>query len=141
MPEWLNASDVIHFHRALIEEFGGLHGIRDLGALESALARPINLVAYEPESPIHALAASYGFGFAKNHVFNDGNKRISLTMIDVFLVLNGMQLIAEEVEAVCIIRDVATGELDEAGLAAWIQENSGPFELEQNSLPEDLGSE
>lgn len=130
MPEWLDASDVIHFHRALIEEFGGLHGIRDQGALESTLARPINLIGYEPETPIHELAASYGFGFAKNHVFNDGNKRISLTVIDIFLVLNGMQLVAEEVEAVCVIKDVATSALEEADLAVWIRENSGPFDLD-----------
>ncbi|MFT5140795.1 MAG: death-on-curing protein [Rhodothermales bacterium] len=130
MPEWLVASDVIHFHRALIEEFGDLHGIRDPGALESTLARPINLIAYEPKTPIHELAASYGFGFAKNHVFNDGNKRISLTVIDVFLALNGMELIAEEVEAVCVIKDVATSTMDEADLAAWIKERSGPFDLD-----------
>jgi death-on-curing protein len=130
MPEWLNAKDVRHFHRALIEEFGGLHGIRDEGALESTLARPINLVAYEPETPIHELAASYGFGFVKNHVFNDGNKRISLTVINVFLILNGMQLVAEEVEAVCVIKDVATGEMDETDLAIWILNNSNEFDID-----------
>ena len=130
MPEWLDASDVIHFHRALIEEFGGLHGIRDQGALESTLARPINLIAYEPNTPIHELAASYGFGFVKNHVFNDGNKRISLTVMDVFFALNGMQLVAEEVEAVCVIKDVATSTMDETDLAAWIKKRSGPFDLD-----------
>jgi death-on-curing protein len=129
-PEWLKASDVKYFHRSLIEEFGGLHGIRDEGALESTLARPINLVGYEPETPIHELAASYGFGFAKNHVFNDGNKRISLTVINVFLLLNGMQLVAEEVEAVCVIKDVVTGEVDEAGLAAWICDNSNEYDID-----------
>jgi len=132
MPEWLEVSEVKHFHRALIEEFGGLHGIRDEGALESTLARPINLVSYEPETPIHELAASYGFGFAKNHVFNDGNKRISLTVIGVFLLLNGRQLDAEEVEAVCVITDVAAGEMDEASLAAWILNNSNEYDLEAN---------
>ena len=130
MPEWLNVSDVKYFHRSLIEEFGGLHGIRDEGAMESTLARPINLISYEPETPIHELAASYGFGFAKNHVFNDGNIRISLTVIDVFLMLNGMQLVAEEVESVCVIRDLATGEMDEASLADWICDNSNEYDLD-----------
>ena len=130
MTEWLNAKDVRHFHGALIEEFGGLHGIRDEGALESTLPRPINLVAYQAETPIHELAASYGFGFVKNHVFNDGNKRISLTVINVFLILNGMQLVAEEVEAVCVIKDVATGEMDEADLATWILNNANEFDLD-----------
>ena len=131
MPEWLSASDVKYFHLSLIEEFGGLHGIRDEGALESTMARPINLIGYKPETPIHELAASYGFGFAKNHVFNDGNKRISLTVIDVFLMLNGMQLVAEEVEAVCVIKDIATGEMDEASLADWIYDNSNEYDLVQ----------
>ena len=130
MPEWLEASDVKYFHRSLIEEFGGLHGIRDEGALESTLARPVNLVGYEPETPIHELAASYGFGFAKNHVFNDGNKRISMTVINVFLLLNGMQLVAEEVEAVCAIKDAITGEVDEAGLAAWICDTSNGYDID-----------
>lgn len=130
MPEWVNASDVRHFHRALIEEFGGLHGIRDEGALESTLARPIHLVAYKPETPIHELAASYGFGFAKNHVFNDGNKRITLTVINVFLILNGMQLVAEEVEVVYVINELATGEMDEAGLATWILNNSNEYDMD-----------
>lgn len=132
MPEWLEASDVKLFHQTLIEEFGGLHGIRDEGALESTLARPINLLGYEPETPINELAASYGFGFAKNHIFNDGNKRISLTVIDVFLSLNGKQLIAEEVEAVFVIRDVAAGKIDEATLAAWILDNSIDFDLDSS---------
>ena len=79
---------------------------------------------------LHELAASYGFGFVKNHVFNDGNKRISLTVINVFLILNGMQLVAEEVEAVCVIKDVATGEMDEAGLAIWILNNSNEFDID-----------
>jgi len=130
MPQWLDAKDVVYFQRLLIDEHGGLHGIRDLGALESTLARPINLIAYEPSASIFELAASYGFGFVKNHVFNDGNKRISLVSIDVFLQINGYQLMAEEIDAVCTIRDVATGALDESQLTSWINANASPFELD-----------
>ena len=130
MPEWLSAREVIYFHRMLIEEHGGLHGIRDEGALESTLARPINLLSYEPETPLHKLAASYGFGFAKNHIFNDGNKRISLAIMDIFLRINGMQLVAQEVDAVCVILDLATGSMQETDLANWIRENSAPFNLD-----------
>ena len=129
MPEWLNASDVSYFHRMLIDEHGGLHGVRDEGALESTLTRPVHLLNHEPEAAIHELAASYGCGFEKNHVFNDGNKRISLAVIDTFLRINGMQLIAEEVDAVCVIRDVATGAIEEVDLGNWIRENSIPFDL------------
>ena len=77
------------------------------------------------------LAACYGFGFAKNHVFNDGNKRISLVSIDVFLQINGFQLVAEEIDAVCTIRDVATGALNESQLRSWIKARSSTFELDK----------
>jgi len=130
MPEWLNASDVIYFHQMLIDEHGGPHGIRDKGALESTLARPIHLLNYKPDASLYELAASHGFGFVKNHVFNDGNKRISLAVIDIFLRINGRKLDAEEVDAVCVIKDVATDAMTESDLANWIKENSLPFDID-----------
>jgi death-on-curing protein len=130
LPEWLEKRDVVHFQRLLHEEHGGLHGIRDEGALESTLARPQQLLHYQADATIFELAASYGHGFAKNHVFLDGNKRISLTSIDIFLQLNGFQLEAEEVDAVLTIRDVASGALNESELATWIKENSDRFDLD-----------
>ena len=129
MPEWLELGDIVYFQRLLINEHGGLHGIRDEGALESTLARPQQLLNYEPNASIYEMAASYGYGFAKNHVFNDGNKRVSLVCIDIFLQINGLQLIAKEEDAVLTIRDLAAGLLDEAGLSGWIEENSKPFDL------------
>ena len=129
MPEWLEVGDIVYFQRLLINEHGGLHGIRDEGALESTLARPQQLLNYEPNASIYEMAASYGYGFAKNHVFNDGNKRVSLVCIDIFLQINGLQLIAKEEDAVLTIRDLAAGLLDEAGLSGWIEENSKPFDL------------
>ncbi len=133
MPEWLEIKDVVHFHRMLIEEHGGLDGIRDEGALESTLARPAQLLHYQPDASLCDLAACYGFGFVKNHVFHDGNKRISLTSIDVFLQLNGFQLKAEEADAVLTIRDVATSVMGESELAVWIKENSSSFDLDAES--------
>jgi death-on-curing protein len=129
MPEWLEVGDIVYFQRLLVNEHGGLHGNRDKGALESTLARPQQLLHYEPNASIYELAASYGYGFAKNHVFNDGNKRISLTSIDIFLQINGLELIAEEVDAVLTIRDLAAGLLDESGLSCWIEENSNQLDL------------
>jgi len=129
MPEWLKAGDIVYFQRLLVNEHGGLHGIRDEGALESTLARPQQLLHYEPKASIYELAASYGYGFAKNHVFNDGNKRVSLASIDIFLQINGLQLIAEEVDAVLTIRDLAAGLLDESGLSCWVEDNSDFFDL------------
>ena len=128
--EWLDSEAMVYFHRMLVEEHGGLHGIRDEGALESTLARPLHLLRYQPEVSIHELAASYGYGFAKNHVFHDGNKRIALVSIDVFLQVNDHQLIAEEVDAVLTMRDVASGAMEESDLAEWISENSASFDLD-----------
>ncbi len=130
MPEWLEVKDVVHFHRMLIDEHGGLHGIRDKGALESTLARPAHLLHYNPDGSVYDLAACYGFGFAKNHVFHDGNKRIALVSIDVFLQVNDYQLIAEEVDAVLTLRDVASGTMEESELAEWIRTNSASFDLD-----------
>lgn len=130
MPEWLGVKDVVHLHRMLNEEHGGLPGIRAEGALESTLARPAQLLHYQPEVSPCDLAACYGFGLVKNHVFNDGNKRIALTSIDVFLQINGFQLEAEEADAVLTIKDVAKGLLEESELAVWIKKTSSPFDLD-----------
>ena len=129
-PEWLEKRDVILFQRMLVEEHRGLQGIRDEGSLESTLARPMQLLHYRPDASIFELAASYGHVFAKSHVFLDGNKRISLASIDIFLQINGFQLTAEEADAVLTIRDVATGVLEEPGLAAWIRNNLSRFDLD-----------
>jgi death-on-curing protein len=68
--------------------------------------------------------SAYGFGFAKNHCFTDGNKRIRLVAIDVFLQLNGYELIAEEAEAAIVIEGLAAGEMSEDELANWIEHNA-----------------
>ncbi len=90
--------------------------------MASALARPRNLLAYG-EPSLEQLAASYAFGLAKNHPFVDGNKRVALAAIDVFLQLNGHELVVGEPEAVVIMRELASGEIDEPELAAWIAAN------------------
>ena len=129
MPVWLDVSDVIYFHRETLDEHGGLPGLPDQGALESTITRPRNPVVYHEEATIFQLAAAYGFGFARNHCFPDGNKRLALISIDVFLQINGHELVAEEADAVLTIQEVASGDLTESDLAAWIAENSIPFDL------------
>lgn len=118
-------------HDELLREHGGLGGTIDEGALESILARPQNLVAYKNPVPptIFELAASYGFGFARNHCFADGNKRIALVSIDVFLEMNGFELVAEEIPAVETIKMLAAGEINETQLCEWIQANSEEFKI------------
>ena len=126
MFRWIPKTAIIEFHKELISEHGGLQGAiairHDL--LDSTLARPKQLEAYSSLANIFELAASYGFGFAKNHCFSDGNKRIALVSIDVFLQLNGYELTAEEVETAIVIEDLAAGKILEEELAVWIGKNS-----------------
>src|SRR5690606_24322267 len=91
-PRWLTRRVVLTLHRLQIEEHGGTLGLRDDGLLDSALARPHQKHAYEPESDLVTLAAAYGFGLAKNHAFIDGNKRVAFVAMYVFLGLNGYDL-------------------------------------------------
>jgi len=121
-PEWLELGIVIDFHAEQLALFGGLDGIRDLGLLESALARPQNKFAYG-ETNLAALAASYGFGIARNHPFIDGNKRTALASMIVFLNLNGFALVAPQEAATAIVLALAAGEIGEDVLARWIADN------------------
>ena len=123
-PIWVPASVVITIHAELVREHGGLPGPPRDSALESTLARPQQLLNYAGSVPsIFELAAAYGFGLARNHCFPDGNERLALVITDVFLQLNGFELIAREEDAVLTIRSLAAGELTESELATWIQYN------------------
>ncbi len=126
-PEWLDLDTVLDFHAEQLALFGGADGIRDLGLLESALARPINKFAYG-ESDLAVLAAAYGFGIAQNHAFIDGNKRTALATIIVFLGLNGIDLDAPQEAATAMILSLAAGEITEDILAHWITDHSRPLE-------------
>ncbi len=121
-PLWLDQRSVLALHADLLREYGGLEGVRDEGLLESALARPQNQAAYGDPS-LAELAAAYAFGIARNHPFVDGNKRTALAAADVFLQLNGHEIVVDEVEAATMIRDLAAGEIGEEELAAWITAN------------------
>lgn len=118
-PEWLDIDIVLDFHAEQLALFGGPDGVRDLGLLEFALARPINKFAYG-EADFAALAAAYGFGIAKNHPFVDGNKRTALASMIVFLGLNQLELDAPQEAATAIVLSLAAGETTEEILARWI---------------------
>lgn len=123
-PKWVTARIATAIHEEAIYEFGGLAGIRDQGLLESALDRPRNLLAYEPGSSIFELAASLCFGVAKNHPFNDGNKRTALLSTRAFLYLNGKVLEPAQQDEVATMLAVADGSLNEQQLAGWLRLNS-----------------
>ena len=116
---------VAAIHANQIREHGGSPGVRDEGLIESALARPRNLFAYE-EADLARLGAAYAFGLGRNHGFIDGNKRIAFQTMYVFLGLNGWRLIAEEPEVVRVMLDVAAGTMSETDLAAWVRDHIEP---------------
>jgi death-on-curing protein len=115
---------VVALHDESLALFGGLPGIRDDGLLDSALARPRNRLAYEPDAELCRIAAAYGFGLVRNHPFVDGNKRIGVLAVAVFLALNGLRFEPDEVEEVRTILDLAAGNSDEEEFAAWIVANT-----------------
>jgi death-on-curing protein len=119
-PVWLDKRAVLATHQMLLAEFGGSPGLRDEGLLDSALARPRNLRAYE-SADIVSLAASYAAGMVRNHPFVDGNKRTGFMAAYIFLERNGMEFVAPEAEATAVIRSLAAGEIAEAELAAWLR--------------------
>ncbi|MGB6488922.1 MAG: type II toxin-antitoxin system death-on-curing family toxin [Steroidobacteraceae bacterium] len=123
-PKRIRARIAIAIHDEAIYEFGGLAGIREHGLLESALDRPRNLLAYKPRSSIFELAAAVCFGVAKNHPFNDGNKRTALLSTRAFLYLNGRVLEPLQPDEVATMLAVAADALNEKQLAVWLRLNS-----------------
>lgn len=122
-PLWLTATDVVVMHAEQLALFGGPEGIRDLGLLESALARPINRWHYG-ERQLSELAAAYAFGIVKNHPFVDGNKRAAFAAMMVFLRLNGCAFGPSPGEATAAVLALAASEIGEKQLARWIRDRA-----------------
>jgi death-on-curing protein len=117
---WVAKDVVLAIHDRQIAEHGGTSGIRDVGLVDSALARPQNLDAYcQPD--VADLAAAYAYGIAKNHGFADGNKRTAWVCARLFLRLNNATLKFSAAEAVKLMEDVASGASAEVSLAAWFR--------------------
>ena len=125
---WIDTHVVLAIHNQQLAEHGGAPGVRDIGLLESALARPQHLGSYGDRSDVAALAAAYGYGLIRNHPFVDANKRTSLVVVELFLVLNGCRLLAENAECVAAMLSLAEGTISEAEFAAWIQARVGRYE-------------
>ena len=122
---WLDPKVLLAVHEEQLAEHGGAPGTRDLGLFESALARPRNLALYgQPD--IADLAAAYGCGIARNHPFIDGNKRTAFVAVELFLLLNEQELVADDADCVLTMLAVAAGSLDEAAFAAWLRAHSRP---------------
>lgn len=118
---WVSEETALAVHLEQLAEHGGGAGMRDQGLFESAMARPRNLAVYG--APVGAaLAASHAFGIARNHPFVDGNKRTALVVSELFLMKNGMSLVASDAEVLAVFLDLAAGEIGEEELAAWFRE-------------------
>jgi death on curing protein len=119
---WLDSFVVIAMHELALLEGGGAEGLRELGLLESALARPKQLLNYmKPRPTTPVLAAAYAWGLIRDHPFIDGNKRTALLVADAFCTRNGYRLEAPEGEPAIILEAVAASEIEEAGLAFWFR--------------------
>lgn len=122
---WIDKQALLLLHEESLSRHGGISGLRDEGLLDSALHRPLNLQAYgKPD--VAELAATYGYGLAKNHPFSDGNKRAAFLGVGLFLALNGYRLNVSQHEATEIILSLAAGELTSEQLADWIRKHIVP---------------
>ncbi len=121
---YLSFGEVVHLHQALLKESGGAAGIRDLGALESALAQPrATFGGVDLHASVVAKAAALGFSLALNHPFIDGNKRVAHAAMEVFLVLNGHELGGSVDEHERMMLTLAAGERTREELAAWLEQH------------------
>lgn len=128
---WILPATVLAIHDAQIADHGGAPGLRDQGLLESALARPKNLLAHAPAAhtplpgdrppDVFDLAAAYAYGLARNHPFIDGNKRTAYVVARLFLLLHGFDLTAPDVERVLVFERLGKGELTHDELAGWLR--------------------
>jgi death-on-curing protein len=125
-PVWLRLDVILAAHEAQVAEHGGGTGIRDSGLLESALARPQNAHAYSAGISLSELGATYGIAIVRNHPFVDGNKRTGLVALELFLDLNGFDLVADDASSVQAILALAAGEMTDSDFVAWVAQHARP---------------
>jgi death-on-curing protein len=122
-PLWVEERDVLTIHGRLLAIHGGAARLRDLGLLQSALARPRQHYAYTSSPDIIEMSALYTAGIVRNHPFVDGNKRTGFVVGILFLELNSFNFRATEEDATQAVMSLASGTLNESGYTAWLREN------------------
>jgi death-on-curing protein len=128
---WLQLAEVLELHRRLIDQSGGMAGIRDLGLLEASLAQPRQTfggIDLYPE--LIEKAAALGFSLIQNHPFVDGNKRIGHAAMEITLVLNGVELVASVDSDEAVVLAVAMGELNREAFTNWVKTHQQPIDLD-----------
>jgi death-on-curing protein len=124
--EFVRADVLRNVQGRIIERYGGLPGIRDDGALESAIARPKNLEAYAVTTA-GGLGAALAWAIVCNHPFADGNKRAAFAGLTMFLELNGYRLTCSEVEETAMMLRAAASEIAEEEWTAWVERSVAPI--------------
>ena len=122
---WLDPKVLLAVHEEQLAEHGGAGGTRDMGLFESAMARPQNAALYGTPDAAD-LAAASGCGIAKNHPFIDGNKRTAFVAVELFLLLNGFDLQADDGDCVLTMLAVAAGTPGEPAFAQWLRAHLQP---------------
>lgn len=125
-PLWLARLVVDAIHTDQVREHGGLAGVRDENALESALALPRHKWLYDTTTDLSTLAAACACGLIQNHPYRDGNKRVGLLTMVTFLTLNGLELDARDPEILTVIVGVAASRVTEVDLATWLRRHTVP---------------
>jgi death on curing protein len=123
-PVWIDERDALTLHERLLALHGGAEGLRDRTLLESALARPQQHFSYAESLNMFEMAAAYTGGIVRNHPLADGNKRTGFVLGILFLELDGYRFAASEQEAARAVLQLASGDLDEVGYAAFLRANS-----------------
>ena len=125
--QWVQRDTVFAVHDKQLAVHGGLDGIRDLNAVESAIDRAKNLAAYGNPPPDAAdLAAAYIYGIVTGHGFNDGNKRTAWVVGRLFIAINDRALVFDRIEAIKFMMTVAAGEMTEGQTAQWVGKRLAP---------------
>ena len=126
-PKWITEAFALAVHNRQLAEHGGIAGVRDVGLLQSALARPRHLFAYtDPTPDLASMAAAYTFGIAKNHPFGDGNKRTAAVVCEAFIEFNVHSLDATDLELYPLFLGLADGTVSEGELADWLRPRIKP---------------
>lgn len=125
---YLALAEVVALHRRLLEATGGAAGIRDLGALESAIAQPrMTFAGLDLYPTLVDKAAALCFSVVENHPFVDGNKRVGHAAMETFLVLNGAEVDAQLDEQERVMLDLAAARIDRGQLADWLRQHLKPL--------------
>ena len=122
-PEFIKPISVIVLHQAILDDYGGKDGIRDINLLESAVAQAKN-VYYYGEADVFEIAANYAYHLCNNHPFHDGNKRTAYYTMKNFLGINGYELTGKLKERKNLILNIENEDMSKKDLADWLKNNS-----------------